>query len=127
MASLHMKHQVKCFTVEPTEADIAWAAGLFEGEGAICQDKKGRVRLSLKMTDFDCVRRFAEVVGGRVYGPYSYESKDGYKRQPWLLWHSDGTAPKVIIEQFWPWVLGRRRERAIEVGLVDPEAQSVAA
>lgn len=40
--------------------DIAWAAGLFEGEGSIVPHRR---RLSLEMTDEDVVRRFVAIVG----------------------------------------------------------------
>ena len=44
--------------------DIAWAAGLIEGEG--CPHYNGSPRLSLAMTDEDVVRRFAGLFGGNV-------------------------------------------------------------
>lgn len=55
----------------PTEAEIAWAAGLFEGEGCIIE-RTQRARdgstlhyqcLQLTMTDRDVVERFHQVVG----------------------------------------------------------------
>lgn len=90
---------------------------MFEGEGTITKDKRGRVRLSLKMTDQDCVYQFCEIVGGHVYGPYNYLYKDGIVRNPWWLWHSDGVDPKKVIREFWPWLQTRRRARALAVGL----------
>lgn len=113
--------------MEPDRTEIAWAAGLFEGEGAICQDKNGRVRLSLKMTDQDCVYQFCDIVGGKVYGPYHYEAKDGYPRSPFWQWHSDkGANPRTIIHMFWPWLQTRRRARALAVGLGEPaESRSI--
>jgi hypothetical protein len=55
--------------------EIAWAAGLFEGEGCISYIRPwGRepdIQAALAMTDEDVVRRFDEIVDrGRVYGPY---------------------------------------------------------
>lgn len=46
-----------------SEAAVAWAAGLFEGEGCIGHRKDGGTELSVEMTDEDVVRRFAEIVG----------------------------------------------------------------
>lgn len=55
----------------PTGEQIAWAAGLFEGEGCITSIKKQtkvgtsvHARLILNMTDLDVVERFVEIVGG---------------------------------------------------------------
>jgi len=45
-----------------TEA-VAWAAGLFEGEGYVSRSKDGGTRIGIEMCDEDVVRRFAEIVG----------------------------------------------------------------
>jgi hypothetical protein len=47
--------------------EIAWAAGLFEGEGSITRfGRPGKfdLRVSLNMTDEDVVRRFDAIVDG---------------------------------------------------------------
>ena len=47
------------------DPSIAWAAGLFEGEGYI--SKAHNYRLTVNMTDRDVLERFAQIVGfGRV-------------------------------------------------------------
>lgn len=55
------------------EQEIAWAAGLFEGEGCISfAPRNGRIRavFQMAMTDQDVVERFAQIVGvGKVRGP----------------------------------------------------------
>lgn len=55
--------------------ELAWAAGLFEGEGSIFERKSERgnvgASVTVVMTDEDSVRRFHTAVGvGKVYGPY---------------------------------------------------------
>lgn len=98
------------------EALWAWAAGLFEGEGSVIN---AAGRLSVKMTDEDVVRRLHSIVGGRVYGPYSYDTQvDGSVRKPAWMWVSDGADPGAILRRWWPWLGARRRERAIETGLL---------
>jgi hypothetical protein len=50
-------------------AQIAWAAGLFEGEGTIV-DSTGSVQLRVKMTNLDVLERLVDVFGvGEIYGP----------------------------------------------------------
>jgi hypothetical protein len=52
------------------DQEIAWAAGLFEGEGTLGSFPHGWA-LAVQMTDEDVIRRFAEFVGvGHVGGPY---------------------------------------------------------
>ena len=103
------------------EAAWAWAAGLFEGEGSITYPGKQlgpgrRVRLQLKMTDEDVVRRFQQVVGGIVYGPYKYLHKDGHIRKAAWMWTSDGVDAAELLRRWWPWLGERRRARIEEVG-----------
>ena len=93
----------------------AWAAGLFEGEGSIVPSSAGAIRLQLKMTDEDVVRRFGELVGGRVYGPYLQNSVilRGFARKPFWCWSSGGTTHAwKLLHQWWPWLGLRRRARA---------------
>lgn len=94
--------------------DLAWAAGLFEGEGTVTRSD-GVPRLALKMIDFDIVRHFGEVVGfGRTFGPYGpYKQDDGHKRQPFLVWIATGDGGLAVAELLRPW-LGQRRIEQIE-------------
>ena len=63
-------------------AQIAWAAGLFEGEGTIV-DSAGPVQLRVKMTDLDVPERLLDVFGvGEISGPYESGSRDGHVRKP---------------------------------------------
>ena len=60
--------------------DIAWAAGLYEGEGSCHIDKRGSAFVSLTSTDLDVVEKFQRIVGaGRIYG-YDEKRKETYKR-----------------------------------------------
>ncbi len=54
------------------QMDLAWAAGLFEGEGCILVENRAkyvggkRVRLIIAMKDQDVLERFARIVGAEV-------------------------------------------------------------
>src|SRR6266498_5295137 len=84
-----------------TNIELAWAAGLFEGEGCFTTGLNGYPRACLKMTDEDVVRRFAAAVGlGHVTGPHAGAPKpywshmiNGFERTQYLavlLWHGLG-------------------------------------
>jgi hypothetical protein len=66
---------------------LAWAAGLFEGEGCVSVEKRngGRrvgIRLAVTSTDEDVLRAFQEAVRcGKVYGPYA-RNKSRQSHQP---------------------------------------------
>lgn len=100
--------------VTPTSNDpveLAWAAGLFEGEGSFCMPTKARTPVaSIVSTDEDVIRKFKSIVGvGNIIGPYTYN--DGYK--PRWQWKCHGWERcQVIVDAFWEH-LGERRQQQI--------------
>lgn len=93
--------------------EIAWAAGLFEGEGSMSVRSNHGVNLYLGMTDEDTVRRFHSVMGaGQVYT--KRRARAHYKIL--YAWHCDRSADVTrILNLFFPWFGERRRERAAEM------------
>lgn len=99
---------------------MAWAIGLFEGEGTITirQQRVGRcyggVELSLETTDEDVIRRLPTAIGmGTVTGPHHRPSRPEKK----LTWRWRLGKEAQIRELLVLWVphLGtRRRARALE-------------
>lgn len=101
-------------------AEIAWAAGIFEGEGNISAGAESytskatgarrtyfKVYLQIHMTDEDVIRRVQSVLGGRVTGPYRYTSGKQY----WV-WAVTGHDEAVdVFEALYPWLGERRREQ----------------
>lgn len=99
-----------------TETEIAWAQGLFEGEGCATFGRYGATpgaiqpRLAVEMADEEIVRRFHEVVGvGRVY---SKNARQEAHRPTWI-WvataHADVLAALDILQPG----LGSRRQEQI--------------
>lgn len=94
------------------DLDLAWAAGLFEGEGCISMRREGRKRLSvtLSSSDEDVVRRFYEVVGvGTVLGPYRPSNAKPHYKDFWR-WSADGpNALQLMSRSAFVSFLGERR------------------
>lgn len=100
-----------------TEAEIAWAAGLFEGEGCISikpphgHGKIPSIRLNVSMTDEDVLVRFREAVGCggivRLRRPALPGKKAVYS---WDI----GSRAEVakLLEAFLPWFGERRAAKA---------------
>jgi hypothetical protein len=95
--------------------DIAWAAGLFEGEGCCYlrkrNDRQGRyVRMEVAMTDRDVIERFAQAVGfGKVDGPWG---PYGRGTLPVFRWTVAGfERVQAAAAMVWPWLSPRRREQ----------------
>ena len=90
---------------------IEWATGLYEGEGWLTQDKKGYWQMAIKMTDYDCLKYFHEIVGvGSLRGPYQNNAAEHYK--PYWLWRSSNPADIFnVVAEFYPYVCERRRAK----------------
>lgn len=90
-----------------TAVEIAWAAGLFEGEGCISVQRAGikskynQVRLLLSSTDKDVIDRFGSYFGGNI--TVKDRSKNLLSRKP-----------------LWEWSLGGRKDVARVLGLIGP-------
>jgi hypothetical protein len=98
---------------------IAWAAGLYEGEGTATRCN-GRLRLSVRMTNEETVRRFAAAVRcGTVYGPYKYASRDGYVRKPVWVWLADCEDAWSVAALLRPWLSAVRRAQLERVFRAD--------
>ena len=46
-----------------SDTQIAWAAGIFEGEGCITRTHTSMGMLQLRMTDLDVVQKFVDIMG----------------------------------------------------------------
>jgi hypothetical protein len=96
------------------ETDIAWAAGLFEGEGTILLATKTRTaHLCVAMTDHDVLERLTELLGGRLRGPYTRKGNPHWK--PQWRWNLHGIEQvQEVLRMFYPYLGARRRARAAE-------------
>lgn len=104
--------------------EVAWAAGVFEGEGSIGLANRGETRsptpvLRMNMTDRDVLERFYAIVGfGKVYGPYQYGTA---KRKPMFCWQSGGWFyARALFDAFAEHLGERRTARFGEVLAQEP-------
>ena len=105
-----------------TSEDIAWAAGLFEGEGCIFQGK-GRPRkdgtillyprMTLNTTDQDVLNKFAKIVG--VGGIKIVETKEAHWKTQYQWWLTNTEEVKSLLKQFRPYLGKRRLAKADQV------------
>ena len=107
------------------DVDIAWAVGLFEGEGCIGIWKTQKdhvlplIRLTVAMTDRDVVERFCRIVEcGRVSPEKTLRqpTKSGRPRKPVHVWQISNRADvERLLLAFRPWLGARRSAKADEV------------
>lgn len=89
-----------------SELEIAWAAGLIEGEGCFTKHS-GHPYLLVDMTDKDVILKLQTVFPtGTVRGPYTHKSKPQHKPR----WRFDafGTKAVPIMKVLRPY-MGERR------------------
>lgn len=106
------------------DVEIAWAAGIFEGEGTVTpkcgKGSQHRYQAAVIMTDEDVLRRFSDVVGlGRFYGPYQPTNPRALPIWRWMTTKNSEVA--TLFELIGPW-LGKRRTRAFEHAIADFDA-----
>ena len=98
------------------EQEIAWAAGLFEGEGYAVLNKRKPVvlRLAIEMTDRDVIERFATIVGvGNANGP---RRRSNPRWQPLWRWQSDCIGDiRHVLGLIGPYLLSRRAAKVAEL------------
>lgn len=93
---------------------IAWAAGVFEGEGCIsCSAGKNDIHACVAMTDEDIVRRFQGVVGLGSIG--IQKRTDRQHRKPMWRWQVDGDNAETVVRMLLPHLGKRRTARAVEL------------
>lgn len=96
------------------EAEIAWAAGIFEGEGTMCvRGNPGGLALVVTMKDEDVMRRFLQVVR---YGKLAYQSSPSMQGNYRWVWASSTDHESTsIISMFWPFLGDRRRKQWVDI------------
>ncbi len=111
----------------PTNAEVAWAAGLFEGEGSavsVFRSKHGYTRmLALSSSDLDVLERLQQVMGGSVHEEHRTIGPNwpAHYKQMWqwrvTRWEDIERIGTLLL----PWLLSRRRA-AMELLLSRPPA-----
>lgn len=97
-----------------TLVDLAWAAGIFEGEGCISKQGKSP-RCSVSMSDEDVVRRLQSTLGiGSIHKTPRSHIKSTYK-DLWT-WTAGGFPSTLyVVGLLWRWLGERRRNKAEEI------------
>jgi hypothetical protein len=97
------------------EAEIAYAAGIFDGEGCITGTRgKNDIHIAVTMGDEDCIRRFGRIVGCGTIGVQTQFTDPG-PRKPMWRWQADGAKAERIVRLLLPYLGQRRTARAHEL------------
>ena len=101
------------------ETAIAWAAGLFEGEGSIFLTKirgYSYVRMNLKMTDLDVLEKFKRIVGcGKLYTAKSRRQVEKKHKQAYYWQLCNKEEINKLCNLFLPHLCARRTSKIKEL------------
>ena len=101
--------------VNPPRTEIAWAAGLYEGEGSVVLTEWG-LKLQIRMTDEDVLEHLRTILGGNLNGPYQYNVEGRPPRKPFWIWSLGGPEVDRVCRLLEPWLGKRRRGRMEQLG-----------
>ena len=88
--------------------EVAWAAGLFDGEGSVRKVDSRHRMISVQMTDLGILERFDRALGGvgGISGPRILP-----KRKPMWHWYACSENAVTVADLLLPYVDERNRER----------------
>jgi hypothetical protein len=96
--------------------DLAWVAGLFEGEGSfnLLQARTYPIaRAKLNSTDRDVVERLFRIIGFGSFFEVPPTQEHHKPQWQWQIASFEGV--QAFIALVWPWLCSRRQARATEI------------
>lgn len=98
------------------EAEAAWLAGMYEGEGCLYSritQRRRYPRIRIRMTDEDVVRKIHTISGVGLF----YESSPPKEnRQQLYVWEVNKLSDvKTVFRHIYPWLGKRRRAKVDEL------------
>lgn len=97
--------------------DLAWLAGLIEGEG--CVPRSTNLCLVVAMTDQDVIEKLYAIADvGRMNGPYPRKTPGGAPAKPIWRWEARGSDAAGLLMTLYPMMCSRRQERIREALLL---------
>ena len=110
------------------EGWIGWAAGIYEGEGCLSLGDHHYPFIAINNTDRDVLERFQSVVGaGNINGPYERHSKNHFANAKPVHQYRcyKHTEVERIMRMFQPYLCERRLAKALELGVLSSESQTI--
>src|SRR5882724_3920796 len=109
--------------LNPSAEDIAWAAGLYEGEGSFFYikhyykngkrfpRKTFQPHLRIGMTDKEPLEKWQSILGGILNGPYSSNKRFPSAKPHWMLRLDCKSKSVFALKSMWNHLSPRRKEQ----------------
>lgn len=92
-----------------SKAEVAWAAGFYEGEGYLTKTSPPRVQIA--QCNIEPLEKLQSLFGGSIYGP---EMPKG-ARQPVFRWVlGDHASSKSFIYAIFPWLSDKKQKDTLD-------------
>lgn len=106
-----------------TSEQLAWVAGLLEGEGCFDFNRKPYPRVRMETTDHDTALRLQAVVGGASTVNPRTKAKPHFK-QSWMWRLSTASEAIALMRALYPMMSARRKQRIDEISACWNEHQA---
>jgi hypothetical protein len=93
--------------------DIAWAAGVYEGEGTVRSRHKRTIEMSVAQKDVWLLERLRDLFGGTIYQSKSQNSRG--TKYTIAFWNLYGTRARGFLMTIYSFLSPRRRDKIREV------------
>lgn len=95
------------------EIDIAWAAGLVEGEGCFTRHSEKHLYFLMDLCDLDVLERFQKIFPQvNLRGPY-FSKKESSK--PRYRVDAFGTKAEGLVKELFPHLCSRRKSQVLSI------------
>lgn len=104
----------------PTELEVAWAAGLYEGEGSCHKPSTpgASLRINIDQQDTEILHRLTEYFGGNIAERTRKQTTlpDGryFDSARCSVWYISGRRAEFFIAKVWPYMSQRRRAQILQ-------------
>lgn len=95
------------FTNTPRETQVAWAAGILEGEGSFIDREGYGIQATASMTDLDVLTTIQDVLGGSVLP----DKRRNSEWKPSWTWRVSGTKCYLVLIEILPYMHSRRSKK----------------
>lgn len=104
------------------ETELAWAAGLFDGEGCIhaLKRQENTFQVSLGMVDECTVNRFAQIIGYSRPLSVQWHSKRNPKHNDAYYWRTSKREDiLVVLKRLFPYLVTKRPEALVVINILE--------
>lgn len=95
-------------TKTPTDIDVAWSAGVYEGEGTIHEQRHSSATIQVVQKDPEILYRLRDWFGGKVRPLHAKTVPEDKQCQ---VWYTCGDKARIMAARIYPFLSARRKSQ----------------